>query len=327
MDLRHYDTKAHDLDSSYEDVQPGFSTPHGVARTSELTLFPTAAVPAKDGDRVARQARAAAAAAGLRTPEYMHSAEVFGIWSLPDRSTAAKKPLEDQLDAAFAFYHKEVDQRTGTASGISATSCTSTTDARHVWRYDVGGFAWDNSELGTDLWLWYTLPAHRTRRRLPHGGGHDAAHQRGRHLSPRPVRQARLAAQRAALGLRRQAARISQAALPPLLLLPDHRRTHRRPDARGGECRLQSHRDRPDAPRFAADQAPALSGTRTACRSSDRTRRAGSGPVRKPNGMAAMESMPAMILSRHLVSPVRSHSVIQLPAKASQSGPPRTRPG
>ena len=30
MDLRHYDTVAHDLDSSYEDVQPGFST-EGIA--------------------------------------------------------------------------------------------------------------------------------------------------------------------------------------------------------------------------------------------------------------------------------------------------------
>jgi hypothetical protein len=26
---------------------------------------------------------------------------------------------------------------------------------RHVWRYDVGGYAWDNSELSPDLWLWY----------------------------------------------------------------------------------------------------------------------------------------------------------------------------
>ena len=25
---------------------------------------------------------------------------------------------------------------------------------RHEWRYDIGGFAWDNSELATDLWLW-----------------------------------------------------------------------------------------------------------------------------------------------------------------------------
>jgi hypothetical protein len=28
---------------------------------------------------------------------------------------------------------------------------------RHVWRYDKGGFAWDNSELSTDMWLWYTF--------------------------------------------------------------------------------------------------------------------------------------------------------------------------
>jgi hypothetical protein len=34
MDLRHYDTRAHDLDSSYEDVQPGFSTPRSFRRTS-----------------------------------------------------------------------------------------------------------------------------------------------------------------------------------------------------------------------------------------------------------------------------------------------------
>src|SRR5690606_33058018 len=26
---------------------------------------------------------------------------------------------------------------------------------RHVWRYAVGGYAWDNSELSTDLWLCY----------------------------------------------------------------------------------------------------------------------------------------------------------------------------
>ncbi len=27
--------------------------------------------------------------------------------------------------------------------------------ARHEWRYDIGGFAWANSELVPDLWLWY----------------------------------------------------------------------------------------------------------------------------------------------------------------------------
>jgi len=29
--------------------------------------------------------------------------------------------------------------------------------ARHEWRYDIGGFAWDNTELSTDIWLWYSF--------------------------------------------------------------------------------------------------------------------------------------------------------------------------
>ncbi|MES2461469.1 MAG: Tat pathway signal sequence domain protein, partial [Armatimonadota bacterium] len=28
---------------------------------------------------------------------------------------------------------------------------------RHTWRYDIGGFAWANTELMPDLWLWYSF--------------------------------------------------------------------------------------------------------------------------------------------------------------------------
>jgi hypothetical protein len=28
---------------------------------------------------------------------------------------------------------------------------------RHTWRYDVGGYAWDNTELATPMWLWYSF--------------------------------------------------------------------------------------------------------------------------------------------------------------------------
>jgi hypothetical protein len=153
MDLRHYDTRAHGLDSSYEDVQPGFSTPHGVARSSEMTLFPSAAVPAKED--LARQARLAVEPPLLvTTPQYFHAAKVLGIWSLPDRSTPAKRQLEDQLDAAFAFYHKEVEQRHWYGFWDFGDVMHQHDAQRHEWRYDVGGYAWDNTELGTDLWLW-----------------------------------------------------------------------------------------------------------------------------------------------------------------------------
>jgi hypothetical protein len=156
MDLRHYDTRAHDLDSSYEDVQPGFSTPHGVARTSEMTLFPTGGLPTKED--TARYAAMAQTPPLLAvSPQHLHAAGVFGIWSLPDRSTAAKKAFEDQLDAAFDLYHKEVDQRHWYGFWNFGDVMHQHDGPRHEWRYDVGGFAWDNTELGTDVWLWYTF--------------------------------------------------------------------------------------------------------------------------------------------------------------------------
>jgi hypothetical protein len=154
MDLRHYDTRAHDLDSSYEDVQPGFSTPHGIARTSEMTLFPSASVPSKAD--TARQAKLAQAPPLLvAPPEHLVTAKVFGIWGLPDRGTAQKQQLEDQMDACFAHYHREVDQRHWYGFWNFGDVMHQHDGARHEWRYDIGGFAWDNTELGTDIWLWY----------------------------------------------------------------------------------------------------------------------------------------------------------------------------
>ncbi len=156
MDLRHYDTRAHDLDSSYEDVQPGFSTPHGVGRTSELTLFPTAGLPSHEEH--AHQARMAQAPPLLVvSPKHIHDAKVFGIWSLPDRSTEARRRVEDRLDSAFDLYHKEVEQRHWYGFWNYGDVMHQHDGARHTWRYDIGGFAWDNTELGTDMWLWYSF--------------------------------------------------------------------------------------------------------------------------------------------------------------------------
>ena len=156
MDMRHYDTRAHDLDSSYEDVQPGYSTPHGVARTSELMLFPTAGLPSRE-ESVAQAKLAARPPVPAATPAHLYSTKVLGIWSLPDRSTPVKKAIEEQLDASFDLYHKEVDQRRWYGFWNFGDVMHQHDGPRHAWRYDVGGFAWDNTELGTDMWLWYTF--------------------------------------------------------------------------------------------------------------------------------------------------------------------------
>ena len=51
MDMRHYDTHGHgnvNTGGSYEDYEPAFATPVGVARTSELMLFPEEAAPTRE---------------------------------------------------------------------------------------------------------------------------------------------------------------------------------------------------------------------------------------------------------------------------------------
>jgi hypothetical protein len=156
MDMRHYDTKGHDLDSAYEDWQQGFSIAHGVGRTSELTLFPAAAVPTH-AETAHNAHLTQQPPLLLAPPDYIHSAKVFGIWSLPDRSTPAKTQLEDHLAAAFSLYHKEVEQRHWYGFWDYGDVRHQHDGPRHEWRYDVGGFAWDNTELGTDVWLWYNF--------------------------------------------------------------------------------------------------------------------------------------------------------------------------
>jgi hypothetical protein len=156
MDLRHYDTRNHTLEASYEDVQPGFSTANGVGRTSELTLYPSVSVPTKE--ETTKQARGNAEPPLLVcTPEHYHAVSAFGVWSLPDRSTALKRAVEDQLDGAFELYKKEVEQRHWYGFWDFGDVMHAYDPARHTWRYDIGGYAWDNTELGTDMWLWYSF--------------------------------------------------------------------------------------------------------------------------------------------------------------------------
>ncbi len=157
MDMRHYDLVAHTLAASYEDVQPGMSTAYGVSRTSELTLYPVAgALPTRA--MTATQAEAGSMLPLLAaTSEYIHSTGVFGVWSLPDRSTPFKKEVEKGLDTVLDYYKKQVDSRSWYGFWHYGDFMHSYSAARHVWHYDWGGHAWDNTELGVPLWLWYSF--------------------------------------------------------------------------------------------------------------------------------------------------------------------------
>ena len=145
------------LDITYEDYEKGFGTPVGIARTSELFFWPTSATPSRE-ELVNFASIVRTPPVLVCSPKRYLDAKVFaGLWSLPDRSTPAKALLEDHLDFLFDYYHKEVEQRHWYGFWNYGDVMHTYDPDRHVWRYDVGGFAWDNSELSPDLWLWYSF--------------------------------------------------------------------------------------------------------------------------------------------------------------------------
>jgi len=163
MDLRPYhdgmgqDTYAKQvegLEITYEDYEPGFDRPEGVARTGELYLWALAGTPARP--------ELAALAEVVRnpplpvtTPEQLHRCGVFGrLWRPVDRSTPARAELEDRLDWSFNFYVQQREQHRWYGFWDYGDVMHTYDPDRHEWRYDVGGYAWDNSELSTDIWLW-----------------------------------------------------------------------------------------------------------------------------------------------------------------------------
>lgn len=156
MDMRHYDTRPHGLEAAYEDVQPGFSTATGVARTSELTLLPSAAVPTREAT-VAHAQVGAQPPLLVCTPQYLNTVRAFGLWGLDDRSTPVKKAIEERLDATLNFYLTQPGQHNWYGFWDFGDVMHSYDNERHVWRYDLGGMAWTNSELGPDMWLWMSF--------------------------------------------------------------------------------------------------------------------------------------------------------------------------
>jgi hypothetical protein len=156
MDMRHYDVRGHGLDMAYEDWKKGWDSPLGVANTNELTLWALSSIPS-NADLVKLAKAGAEPAMVVCTPQYYHDQRAFGFWSLPDRSTAVRRALEDQLETAVDFYRDEVDQRSWYGLWDYGDMMRMYDEVRHEWRYDIGGWAWTNTELLPDYWLWYSF--------------------------------------------------------------------------------------------------------------------------------------------------------------------------
>lgn len=164
MDLRfyhdglgqdHHEAQLAGLEITYEDYEPGFGEATGIARTHELTLFAYESTPAL-GDLSLDVAQLQNPPLLQPAPQHVHETGVFGDWAPVDRSTPARAEIEDSLDVLLDFYLGQVDQRRWYGFWHYGDVMHSYDLDRHTWRYDVGGYAWDNSELSPDLWLWYS---------------------------------------------------------------------------------------------------------------------------------------------------------------------------
>lgn len=146
--FEHYDTIAHSLEAAYEDVQPGMSTAWGIGRSSTLYIY-------RNGDPSISDDIRLGEATFLPTPEYLHHKRAFGIWSLPTRESQRDIVVENTLDSIMDFYNREIEHN-GWYGYFNYGDVMHTYDPwRGQWRYDVGGYAWDNTELGTPAMLWY----------------------------------------------------------------------------------------------------------------------------------------------------------------------------
>lgn len=147
MSFAHYDTIPHGLEAAYEDVQKGMSTANGIARTSEIYLTLST-----DGiDSLASALPYVAEHSQLLpSPKYLHRKRAFGIWSL-DKGTA----LDSTIYYIVKSYASEQDRNAWYGFFNYGDVMHTYDTSRGEWRYDVGGYAWDNTELASPAMFWY----------------------------------------------------------------------------------------------------------------------------------------------------------------------------
>ncbi|KAL2106440.1 hypothetical protein VUR80DRAFT_6706 [Thermomyces stellatus] len=149
-----YEDQLDALEITYEDWEDGFNTPYGIARTSEVYLIAFEQTPPQE-ELAGFVSQINNPPVLVPEPSYIRDTEALGTyWTPADASTEASQTLEDHLDFLVNFYRGEVDHRRWYGFLDHGDVMHSYDTDRHEWRYDVGGYAWDNSELSPDLFFW-----------------------------------------------------------------------------------------------------------------------------------------------------------------------------
>lgn len=155
MDLRHYSEETHVV-SAYEGFDEMRATPYGIANTSEVFLQCYHTIPT-DEELFEKVEEWQAPILLVCEPEYYYETKALGVWSLPDTNHPVKAQLEKEIDKAICFYKREIDQRRWYGFWNYGDVMHTYDPIRHQWRYDLGGFAWQNTELVPNMWLWISF--------------------------------------------------------------------------------------------------------------------------------------------------------------------------
>ncbi|MCD7806294.1 MAG: hypothetical protein LUH19_03025, partial [Lachnospiraceae bacterium] len=152
-DFRHYAATGYSQ-TYYEGFPEMGADPVGIANTNTLVLEGFGGVIPTDNEMEEFGRRVQKPAVYVADPEYYHQKRAFGYWSLPSEETPVERWLEEQLDRAVRFYENEIENRRWYGL-FNYGDIMHTYDAvRHCWKYDMGGYAWQNTELVPTLWLW-----------------------------------------------------------------------------------------------------------------------------------------------------------------------------
>lgn len=154
MDFRHYANRGYNQ-VYYEGYDYKGATPYGIACTSEFSIRISSEMIPEDQEINEFAEAVKRPVQYVGNPEYYHERKAFGYWSLPKKETETEAWLEEQLDLAVDFYRNEVEQRNWYGMFDYGDFMHTYDRERHQWRYDMGGYAWDNTELVPTLWLWY----------------------------------------------------------------------------------------------------------------------------------------------------------------------------
>lgn len=155
MDLRHYDKKTH-VDAAYEGFHEMRATPVGISNTDEAMIVLFDHVP-KDEELIEYATQLNQPPLLIAQPEYYFGTKATGEWSPVSKVSEADQFIEEQLQCLLDYYIQEIEQRSWKGYWNFGDIMHSYDKDRHQWFYDTGGYAWQNTELVPNLWLWYSF--------------------------------------------------------------------------------------------------------------------------------------------------------------------------